>query len=917
MKKQASGERYEHILGMISDCFTVVDENGSVAFASIGLDAIEKLRQDGVSSSPSANSKWKITTFDGRPIKKSELPLAKVIDTGKAVYGFNLAVERPGNSRLFLSVDAMPICDKDGNITNIVLSLRDITEHEQVKEALRASEKRLRDITSALGEGLFVLGKDGTLTFMNPEAEKLLGWTEKELIGKKMHDIIHCRKANGTVLPAYECPVLKVIRSGKTYRTHDDIFIRKDGSALPVAYITTPLIENGKLVGSVTSFHDITRRKLYERTIKESEERYRQLIETANEGVWVLGPDNKTVFVNNRMAEMLGYTADEMIGMSSFAFMDEEVQAVSKNRLRRRRQGIKEQFDFRFRRKDGTSLWVIMSASPLFDRDGNYIGSLGMVTDITNRKRIERALLESEERYRALFEDAADAILIMEAEGEDIGRIIAANQAAADMHGYTIEELLKLNIKDLDAPDEAAKVPERMKRILSGEKIKLEVMHRKKDGTEFPVEAHVHLLDIAGRRYIQAIDRDMTDSRNAKRLSDALNEINAAINSTLDVDEIMQKAIAESARALGADNASIAIKEGDEWFTRYKYGAGGVSANTRLTGDETKYIDIVIQTKETVVISDAYNDARVDPELMKRYGVRSIIVTPLAFKSEVIGILKLTFFSRTTFSDAQIDFINKLAASVSLALENARLYELEHRIARTLQENLIRPVPSLPALDVEVVYKPALGGEIVGGDFYDIFELDDQSIAMVIGDVSGKGIEAAGLTETIRSTIRTLAYIDPSPSFVLNRANQTLMRQLSNENFATAAFLTLDVATKDVRIASAGHPLPVLCGNDGCSLLNITQGFPLGSFNCSYVEYCLRLKKGQGLLLYTDGLVEARRGAELFGEERILVTIADMKVKDPCKAVHVLLKSANDFAQGKLVDDIALVAVRFSPSLYD
>jgi two-component system sensor histidine kinase UhpB len=150
-------------------------------------------------------------------------------------------------------------------------------EHRRAQEALRENEKLLREITGTLGEGIYVLNAGGALVFMNPEAERLLGWTEQELAARNVHDTIHARKLDGTLLPASECGTLRVMRDGGIYRTDDDVFLRKDGSLMPVSFVATSIMENGKAVASVTAFQDISQRKQAERELLESRMQLREL----------------------------------------------------------------------------------------------------------------------------------------------------------------------------------------------------------------------------------------------------------------------------------------------------------------------------------------------------------------------------------------------------------------------------------------------------------------------------------------------------------------------------------------------------------------------------------------------------------------------------------------------------------------
>lgn len=133
----------------------------------------------------------------------------------------------------------------------------------------------------------------------------------------------------------------------------------------------------------------ITEHQQAEEKMRASEAMYRRIIETAYEGVWIIDAESKTSFVNQRMSEIIGYSTEEMIGASLFDFMDDQGKIIAAEDVERRRKGIKEQHDFKFRRKDGSDLWAIVETNPIFDSEGNYQGALGMISDITERKHAE------------------------------------------------------------------------------------------------------------------------------------------------------------------------------------------------------------------------------------------------------------------------------------------------------------------------------------------------------------------------------------------------------------------------------------------------------------------------------------------------------------------------------------------------
>lgn len=164
----------------------------------------------------------------------------------------------------YFHVSVSPLYNPDGSLSGSIHTARDITDIKRAEEVLQRSEKKLRDIAACQGEGLYVVDHEGLVTFMNPEAERLLGWTEAELRGRNIHDLVHSRRPDGSYLSFDECPLRPVITGGERIESHDEVFITKDGRCFPVSLISAPLRENGRIAGSVTAFRDISERKQLE-----------------------------------------------------------------------------------------------------------------------------------------------------------------------------------------------------------------------------------------------------------------------------------------------------------------------------------------------------------------------------------------------------------------------------------------------------------------------------------------------------------------------------------------------------------------------------------------------------------------------------------------------------------------------------
>jgi PAS domain S-box-containing protein len=239
------------------------------------------------------------------------------------------------------------------------------------------------------------------------------------------------------------------------------------------------------------------------------------------------------------------------------------------------------------------------------------------------------------------------------------------------------------------------------------------------------------------------------------------------------------------------------------------------------------------------------------------------------------------------------------------------LYDEQRRIALTLQQHFMHPLPAVEGVELALVSQAANEPELVGGDFSDVFLLEDGRVVIVIGDVAGKGVDAAGLTETVRSTVRALALVDSSPAFLLRKSNELLLAgEVDSEQFVTVLIAVFDPQTGGVEYSSAGHPPAVRVGQDGSRPLETFFSTPLGMMPADFRVARATLAPSETLVLYTDGVIEARRsGGELFGQDRLLETLS-AAAGESCEAITRLLQeAARDFA-GSLKDDLLVVALR-------
>ncbi|MGE5659792.1 MAG: PAS domain S-box protein [Actinomycetota bacterium] len=404
----------------------------------------------------------------------------------------------------------------------------DITERKQTEAEL----SRLALVPQHTQNSVIITDADGGIEWVNQSFTRMSGYVLAEVRGKNLAEVLLGTKTDPETRAQLQAAIAtRELFEGEIY--HD----AKDGQGYWLSVAMTPIYqEPGEFQGLIAVANDITAvynklhlREQTEEALRQSESYYRCIVETASEGVWIFDTESKTTFANSRMAEMLGYSVEELLGRSLFEFIDCESQAIAQTYVERRRQGIRERHDFKFIRSDGSHLWAIVSATPLFNSRGEFAGVLRMITDISDVYDELRLRKQAEAELRATLQElefekfALDQSAIV-AITNDQGVITYANDQFCDISQYSRQELIGKTHRIVNSGYHPSVFFENLwSTITQGEVWHGEIKNKAKDGTFYWVDTTiVPFVDDNGKPYqYVAIRKNITDR---KQVEEALRQ---------------------------------------------------------------------------------------------------------------------------------------------------------------------------------------------------------------------------------------------------------------------------------------------------------------------------------------------------------------------------------------------------------
>ncbi len=399
--------------------------------------------------------------------------------------------------------------------------------------ALTQSEAQLRDLFDGTSDLIQSVAPDGRLLFVNRAWRETLGYSADEVAAMNIFDVIqadcrdHCRSFMQRIIAGEDAGLVEI-----SFRAKDDRVVVAEGQV-------SLSIEGSRPVATRGIFRDITARKAAEEKIlalnknleqlvtertgelRESEERLRTLFEQAAVGVAEIDTTTgRFIRINRKYGEILGYSVEEMLALDFMTITHPDDLASDLAQMERLTRGELREFTLekRYIRKDGAIVWVELTVSPLWAGSKALTRHIAVVKDITERKQVESQLRLTQ----FAVEHAADAVLW----ADDTKRFVYVNEAACRSLGYTREELLTLRIPDIAPQHDPERFQQRLTSIQQGRSATYESLHRRKDGTEFPVEAAIAYLEHEGRGYTCGIVRDITERKQAEQaLAEKTNEL--------------------------------------------------------------------------------------------------------------------------------------------------------------------------------------------------------------------------------------------------------------------------------------------------------------------------------------------------------------------------------------------------------
>ncbi|HZY30066.1 MAG TPA: PAS domain S-box protein [Candidatus Methylomirabilis sp.] len=550
---------------------------------------------------------------------------------------------------------------------------------------------RTRLILDSAGEGIYGLDLNGRTTFINPAAASMLGYEAEELLGRPMHEVLHHSEPDGTPYPKEDCPIYAAFKDGAARRVTDEVFWRRDGTSFPVEYLSTPIVERRQLRGAVVTFTDITERKRAEEALRETNDALEAVIQASPMGITILDGDGNVKLWNAAAERIFGWRKEEVLGrpLPSIPFDKSEEHRAFRERVLRG-EALSDTEVVR-QKKDGSRVHISLSTAPLRDAKGDISGAMGIMADITERKRAE----EAQARLVAILEATTDFVGIADMHE----RALYINAAGRKMLGIgENEDMLGFPIANTH--------PEWARKLVLGEGVPAairdgawsgETAMLSRDGREIPVSQVIlaHKAADGTVEFLSTIARDITERKRAEGTRQALYQASLAVLEPLSLQERLDRLLQTARNILRFDRICVLLADPEG---RWLEGAAVLGIQTPLAairlpiGPEGGGLAQVYLTQQPFIWTDSRapvpEELQLKPPYSQLEAFRSLAFAnlPLVVQGRAIGVLGADRkHSRQPLDAVTLELLQLFVNQAAVAIEHARLYEAQRMAAIELE----------------------------------------------------------------------------------------------------------------------------------------------------------------------------------------------------------------------------------------
>jgi formate hydrogenlyase transcriptional activator len=581
--------------------------------------------------------------------------------------------------------------------------LGDNSMRVQAGDILLNSEAGLRLVLDSASEAICGCDSEGTCLFANASAARILGYDDPaELLGKNLHVLEHHTRKDGTPYPIEECPIYIGFQKNESVHRDDEIYWRKDGTSFPVEFWSHIVVREGKTLGAVITFIDITERKEAEAALRKSEERWRSVYENSAIGVALTDLNGRFLAVNRAYEKMLGYSEEELRQLTFIEITEEDYRDSNWELVSELLEGKRQQFQVekQYRRKDGNMLWVSNNVSLVPGTESMPRFIMALSEDITERKQAEEALRKSEDELRTTIETIPAFVVSSLPDGS----VDFLSQSLVDYTGFSMEQWLGWGWRDFVHPEDAGRAESKWRVALAGgEPLEVEVRHRRADGKyRWYLVRQVPLCDDKGsvvRWYGTLHDiEDRVQAEAALRKSEEKNRLLLQINNAI-ITNLTQQALLHSISValqpvFPFDRCAITLYQPERDSFRFLAVEGELLSDFFKTGLEFSRDETcgswVFEHLRPLVRRDLEKEQQyLNERRLAAEGIRSLCVVPLTLQGKCFGLLSVVSRQRDRYSDEDALFLQEVANQVALAVQNMQSYqEIAALKARLEKENV-------------------------------------------------------------------------------------------------------------------------------------------------------------------------------------------------------------------------------------